>query len=204
MDWTAPVLHSVLWECCSTFDMQCYWHRQRKDGLFLLNAFPCSLSSSPTTTQMSRILAGRNADGYYRSGLIWALERGCSLCMSLLIMIRVLVAETLQRCWPHPLPWADVLARGSCQLFPKSFLSFTSFLSFSLHLLFTWIFFFLLLFPYFYPTLFPCSLGEWQIWQNLCFRSLYFHSVWSSAVEQIVSLAVSIKRTAITTAVLLD
>lgn len=45
--------------------MQCYWHRQRKDGLFLLNAFPCSLSSSPTTTQMSRILAGRNADGYY-------------------------------------------------------------------------------------------------------------------------------------------
>lgn len=131
--------------------MQCYWHRQRKDGLFLFNAFPCSLSSSPTTTQMSRILAGRNADGYYRSGLIWALERGCSLCMSLLIMIRVLVAETLQRCWPHPLPWADVLARGSCQLFPKSFLSFTSFLSFSLHLLFTWIFF---------PSAFPLLLSD--------------------------------------------
>lgn len=99
--------------------MQCYWHRQRMDGLFLLNAFPCSQSSSPTTTQMSRILAGRNADGYYRSGLIWALERGCSLCMSLLIMIRLLVAETLQRCWPHPLPWADVLASGSCELFSK-------------------------------------------------------------------------------------
>lgn len=176
------------------------------DGLFLLNAFPRSLSSSPTTTQMSRILAGRNADGYYRSGLIWALERGCSLCMSLLIMIRVLVAETLQRCWPHPLPWADVLATGSCKLFSKLISLFHLFLiiltSSPLHLdpplpprsAF----------PYFYPTLFHCSLGEWQFWQILCLRSLYFHSVWSSAVEQIVYLAVSIKRTAKTKAFLLD
>lgn len=84
--------------------------------------------------------------------------------------------------------------------FPKPFLSFTSSLSFSLHLLFTCFFFFHFSFPsafaYYYPTLFPCSLGEWQIWQVLCLRSLYFHNVWSSAVAQI-SLAVS----AITTAV---
>uniref|UniRef100_A0A673JPP1 Semaphorin-3aa n=1 Tax=Sinocyclocheilus rhinocerous TaxID=307959 RepID=A0A673JPP1_9TELE len=44
------------------------------------------LSPSPTTTQMSRILAGRNADGYYRSGLIWALERSCSLCYDTFLM----------------------------------------------------------------------------------------------------------------------
>lgn len=73
------------------------------------------------------------ADGYYMSGLIWALERSCSICVSLLIIIRVRVAETLQRCWPHPLPWADVLAAE----LQKPFLSFTSSLSFSLHLLFT-------------------------------------------------------------------
>lgn len=169
-----PVLHSVLRECCYTFDIQRYWHRQRKDGLFLLNAFPCS--RSPTTPQMSRILAARNADGYYRSGLIWALETSCSLCVSLLIMIRVRVAETLQRCWPHPLPWADVLTDGFCKLFSKAISLFPLFLiiltSSPLH------FSFPSAFSYFYPTLFPCSLGEWHIWQIPCLRSLYFHSVW--------------------------
>lgn len=177
------------------------------DGLFLLNAFPCSQSSSPTTTQMSRMLAGRNADGYYRSGLIWALERGCSLCMSLLIMIRLLVAETLQRCWPHPLPWADVLASELLRALFQTHFSLSP-LPYHSHFISS------SLGPPLPPPVLPsltfirplfhCSLGEWQIWQILCLRSLYFHSVWSSAAELIVSLAVSIKRTAKTKAVLLD
>lgn len=172
--------------------MHRYWHRQRKDGLFLLNAFPCSLSPSPSTTQMSRILVGRNADGYYRSGLIWALEGSCSLGVSLLIMIRVCVAETFSRCWPHPLPWADVLARGSCKLFSKAISLFHLFpiilTSSPLH------FSFPSAISYFYPTLFPCSLVEWQIWQIFVPQVIIFSQC---LVEQIVSLAAS----AITTAV---
>lgn len=178
--------------------MQRYWHRQRKDGLFLLNASPCSLSPSPTTRQMSRILAGRNADGYYRSGLIWALERSCSLCVSLLIMIRVRVAETLQRCWPHPLPWADVLACSSCELFSKVISLFYLFLiiltSSPLHLFFFFSFFFPFSLCLLLSNLVSLLTGKVTNLADFVPQVIIFSQC---LVEQIVSLALS----AITTAV---
>lgn len=121
---------------------------------FSLTLSPRSRSPSPTTAQMSRIWARRNADGYYRSGLIRALERSCSLCMSLLIMIRVRVAETLQKCWPHPLPWAAVLAGALFQThFSRSPLSYHShFISSSLKFF---------IFPFFL-NIRPCCLACWE------------------------------------------
>lgn len=139
-----------------------------------------SLARSRTSAQMSWILAKSNADGYYRNGLIRTPERVCRLCMSLSIIDRSRVAETLQRCWPHLLPWADVLACGFCVIF--IILTSSHF-----HVEFILL-------------MVVSLLGWWQIWQSLFLRPLCFYGV----IYRCWADFVSVRRTDNTTADLLD